>query len=757
MSDEARRTPYRIGSYELAEQVAISPTGSVWLGRDPTLGRNVALKQVAAGAFRTVDRLRAEARTLARLSHPNIVAVINLIEADGQLWLVEEWVDGLTLPAVLRRVGRFSPTQAVAAVRGGLLGLAYAHANGVVHGDVSPSNLLLDLYGTTKLIDFGLAQPAGATGVAGTPGYLSPEAASGRPLLPASDVYSAAAVLALLLRGRPLFEGATAEAVLAAQFRPGGPSFGGIDAHIGTVLQAAMAPSTADRPADAGQFLAALDVAADRTFGHGWLASAGLAGVAGAAVTAGMSAAVGGGVSTAAGVGSPTQALADGPSRATQIEQAGGHPRRLAGRALRHSLRSHPLAVAATAAGIAVAVGAVAVALHSSHGNKTPGRLVAGGRTAAQAGPISTAGASTTPGPVSFDLRNVDWKNVTYPGRACFSKRDITLHNGTAAIPVPSVTPPGGYRLQIDIPPQYGQLGNGGPQVAVLDLLCAGTGSYSGTGTFWHSVVVFDGQAGRPHVLGLFTGSDLGTVGTLGVWLQPRQLQVGNGVVTVSGLYLQPADAHCCPSGRGSTTISYQNGRLVPSRVITATTAPASTPSGTASQPSAHGIGRTITATTPSGHTYVATVQAEDVVSDCAANSYGAPLINYFRQHPCPSGAGRRLVTIPFEGRTVALSMIEVAAQVGPPGDLYKYAAQLNQLERTTGTGGLDDLLRSGTRPPGWPAAIPANEAFVVTGEDDTVDIFDAWYLTGPTANQDPTLVQLANDLFLTPITLGPF
>jgi hypothetical protein len=222
-------------------------------------------------------------------------------------------------------------------------------------------------------------------------------------------------------------------------------------------------------------------------------------------------------------------------------------------------------------------------------------------------------------------------------------------------------------------------------------------------------------------------------------------------------LYLQPADAHCCPSGRGSTTISYRNGRLVPSRVITTTTAPASTPSGTASQPSAHGIGRTITATTTSGHTYVATVQAEDVVSDCAANSYGAPLINYFRQHPCPSGAGRRLVTIPFEGRTVALSMIEVAAQVGPPGDLYKYAAQLNQLERTTGTGGLDDLLRSGTRPPGWPAAIPANEAFVVTGEDDTVDIFDAWYLTGPTANQDPTLVQLANDLFLTPITLGPF
>jgi protein kinase-like protein len=754
MSDEAGPRPYRIGSYELAYQVAISPTGSVWLGRDPALGRNVALKQVAAGAFRTVDRLRAEARMLARLSHPNIVAVIDLIETGGQLWLVEEWVDGLTLPAVLRRVGRFSPTQAVAAARGGLLGLAYAHANGVVHGDVSPSNLLLDLHGTTKLIDFGLAQPAGAAGVAGTPGYLSPEAASGRPLLPASDVYSGAAVLALLLRGRPLFEGATAEAVLAAQFRPGGPSFGGIDPQLGSVLEAAMAPSPAERPADAGQFLAALDVAADRTFGRGWLASAGLAGAVGAAVTAGVSVAVGGGVSADAGVGTPTQAVADGPSGVTQIAQAGARRRRLPGRALRQALRSHGLGVAATAAGIAVAVGAVAVALHSSHGKDTQRRPLAGGTAGAQAGPIST---SATPSAVSFDLRSVDWKNVTFPGRACFSRRDITLRNGTAAIPGPYPNLPGGYRLKIDIPPQYGQLGNGGPPVAVLGLLCAGTGSYSGTGTFWHSVVVFDGQAGRPHVLGLFTGSDLGTVGSLGVWLQPRQLQVGNGVVTVTGSYLKPQDAHCCPSGHGTTTISYRNGSLVPSRVIATTTAPGSASSGATSPPPAPGIGRTITATTPSGHSYVATVRAEDTVADCAANSYGAPVIDYFRQHPCPRGAGRRLVTIPFEGRTVALSMIEVDAQVGPPGDLYKYAAQLNQLERADGTGGLDDLLRSGTRPAGWPAAIPPNEAFVVTGQDDTVDVFDAWYLTGPTANHDPALVQLVDDLLLTPITVGPF
>jgi serine/threonine-protein kinase len=752
MRNDAGHSTPRIGSYELVTQVATSPTGSVWLGRDPALDRRVAVKQVAAGAVQSVERLRTEARVLARLSHPNIVAVIDLLEADGQLWLVEEWVDGLTLPAVLRNTGRFTPTQAVGAVRGGLLGLAYAHRNGIVHGDVSPSNMLLDLRGTTKLIDFGLAQPSGVAGVAGTPGYLSPEAASGRPLVPASDVYSAAAVLALLLRGQPLFEGATAEAVLAAQFRPGEPPLSGIDPHLRSVLRAALTPSAADRP-DAGQFLAALDGAAERAFGPGWLASAGLAAAVGAAATAGVSVAIGSG----AGAGLSAQAPVATPSPAGQVSPARPGPYRLAGRSLRQSIRSHALAVGAAAAGIAVAVGAVAVAVQSSHGHKTPGRPIAGGTAAAHAAPISTSPTSVAPSPASFDLRSVDWKNVTVPGRACFSKRDITLRNGTAAIPIPSVTPPGGYQLKIEIPPQYGQLGNGGPPVAVVGLLCAGTGSYSGTGSFWHSVVVFDGQGGRPHVLGLFTGADLGTVGSLGVWLQPRQLQVGNGVVTVTGLYLQPSDAHCCPSGHGTTTISYRNGRLVPSRVISTTTAPGSASSGPTAQPSAAGVGRTITATTPSGHTYVATVQAEDVVSNCAAHSYGTPVIDYFRQHPCPRGAGRRLVTIPFEGRTVALSMIEVDAQVGPPGDLYRYAAQLNQLERAAGTGGLDDMLRSGTRPAGWPAAIPPDEAFVVTGEDDTVDIFDAWYLTGPTANQDPTLSQLVNDLFLTPITLGPF
>lgn len=79
-----------------------------------------------------------------------------------------------------------------------------------------------------------------------------------------------------------------------------------------------------------------------------------------------------------------------------------------------------------------------------------------------------------------------------------------------------------------------------------------------------------------------------------------------------------------------------------------------------------------------------------------------------------------------------------------------KYAGQLAKRENAAGTGSIDDLLRSGVRPTGWPAAIPGHEAFVVTGKDAGIAIFDLWYLDGPTEDRDPDLVTLANTLFLT-------
>jgi hypothetical protein len=321
---------------------------------------------------------------------------------------------------------------------------------------------------------------------------------------------------------------------------------------------------------------------------------------------------------------------------------------------------------------------------------------------------------------------------------------------------------PGGYLLTRTTAPQYGQLANGGPMVAVLGLNCSGTGSNSARSQeLWPSFVVFDAPGGHVRVLGFYFDGDFGKFKQTGTFLVPLRAHVQNGVITVGGDFLRATDAACCLSGRWSATLSYRSGKLVLSGVITngagpggPTTSP--TTPATPTAPPAVGVGRTITVTGYDGHTYVATVRAEDTVADCAANSYGAAMIQFFRQHPCHD-AGRRLVSIPFNGRTVALSMIVVGEQAGPPNDLYRYAAQLAKLENESGTGSVDDLLRSGVRPAGWPAAIPANEAFVVTGEDATIEIFDAWYLDGSTAAQDPALVKLTQDIFLTSITVGPF
>jgi hypothetical protein len=94
-----------------------------------------------------------------------------------------------------------------------------------------------------------------------------------------------------------------------------------------------------------------------------------------------------------------------------------------------------------------------------------------------------------------------------------------------------------------------------------------------------------------------------------------------------------------------------------------------------------------------------------------------------------------------------------IVAFAGTPADPYAYSTQFARLENESGTGSINDLLRAGTRLPGWPASIPAAEAFQVTGEDNGLWIFDAWYLTGPTTTQAPELINLERQLFLQPLT----
>jgi hypothetical protein len=219
------------GRYTLEAEVGRGGMGAVWRGRDDVLGRTVALKRIGVGpGGLTADAVRAEreAKLAAKLNHANVVAVFDLVaeptsDGQGQQWLVMEYVEGTDLSALIRRRGRLSPDEAAPILAATASALAAAHGAGIVHRDVKPSNILVTPGGQVKLSDFGIARTATdpaltQTGlVTGSPAYLSPEVATGRPATPASDVWSWGATLFHALEGRPPYE--AGDNVLGALYR----------------------------------------------------------------------------------------------------------------------------------------------------------------------------------------------------------------------------------------------------------------------------------------------------------------------------------------------------------------------------------------------------------------------------------------------------------------------------------------------------------------------------------------------------------
>ena len=283
--------PEMFGPYEVVEQVAVGSTGRVYRARHIELGRIAAIKELAP-AVRSLpgqaDRLRAEAALLATLSHPNIVALYDYVEEPDRAWLAEQWVDGASLEAILSAHGALTPVQALGVVRGAVAGLAYAHDQGVVHRDVSAANVLADMSGTSMLVDFGLAAPAGAGPAVGTPAFLSPEAARGDAVGKPGDVYSAAAVLYLLLAGRQVFVGSSAAEVVRCHVEERAPRLTGQGAGLEDLLARSLSKDPGERPPDAAAFLVELETAARRRFGADWLERASIAGLVGFTVAGGL-------------------------------------------------------------------------------------------------------------------------------------------------------------------------------------------------------------------------------------------------------------------------------------------------------------------------------------------------------------------------------------------------------------------------------------------------------------------------------------
>lgn len=213
------------GRYRLVRKLGQGGMGEVWLAEDGMLNRAVAIKRLFADAPsvgpQDLDRLLREARIAAQVRHSAVVAVYDLLVADGQRYVVMEYVPGVSLAERLRVDGPLRVAEAARIIADAASALAAAHRIGVVHRDVKPANIFLEADGSAKLGDFGIARVSGdvsvtATGMMfGTVAYMAPDVARGTPATSASDVWSLGISLYAALQGVTPFEAENTLGVLA--------------------------------------------------------------------------------------------------------------------------------------------------------------------------------------------------------------------------------------------------------------------------------------------------------------------------------------------------------------------------------------------------------------------------------------------------------------------------------------------------------------------------------------------------------------
>ncbi|WP_238438171.1 serine/threonine-protein kinase [Frankia nepalensis] len=255
--------------YRLDGRIATGGMGEVWRGVDQTLGRPVAVKLLRpeyASDESFLVRFRGEARHAARLSHPGIASVydygeVATVDDHPTAYLVMELVEGEPLSAILHREKRLPPERMLDVLGQAADALQAAHALGIVHRDIKPGNLLIRHDGVVKVTDFGIARavdaaPLTATGIMmGTAYYVSPEQASGRPVTPASDVYSLGVVAYECLAGRRPFDDRNPIVVVMAHQQDNPPPLpADVPYQVRSLVEQAMAKNSARRPSSAGAF-----------------------------------------------------------------------------------------------------------------------------------------------------------------------------------------------------------------------------------------------------------------------------------------------------------------------------------------------------------------------------------------------------------------------------------------------------------------------------------------------------------------------
>lgn len=259
----------QIGRFEVTRELGRGAQSIVYLARDPQLDRQVAIKTLRFARPDAADNaaLLAEARTVGKLRHPNIVPIFDAGEVGADFYLVFEYVPGKTLAQVIRESGGLPPIRSAQLIAQVLDGIAHAHAQGIIHRDLKPSNILLDESGAVRVMDFGIAtrvaaRTEGEAGYAGTPAYMAPEYIKTHTAGARSDVFSAGLVLFEMLAGKRAVSGedvnqvmyrlANEDILLAPEARSA------LDERLVDILYKALARDPEARFASAAEFRQAL-------------------------------------------------------------------------------------------------------------------------------------------------------------------------------------------------------------------------------------------------------------------------------------------------------------------------------------------------------------------------------------------------------------------------------------------------------------------------------------------------------------------
>ena len=243
--------------------------GEVYRAEDLTLGQPVALKFLPEALIHNEDALRRfhnEVRLARQVSHPNVCRVHDVGEAEGQVFLSMEYVDGEDLASLLRRIGHLPEAKALEIARKLCAGLAAAHEKGVLHRDLKPANVMLDSRGQVLLTDFGLAglseQIAGAEVRSGTPAYMAPEQLAGKEVTVRSDIYSLGLVLYEIFTGKRPYEGQSIADLVRARAEAAPESLSthvrDVDPAVERIILRCLQPEPSRRPPSAIAVSAAL-------------------------------------------------------------------------------------------------------------------------------------------------------------------------------------------------------------------------------------------------------------------------------------------------------------------------------------------------------------------------------------------------------------------------------------------------------------------------------------------------------------------